>query len=312
MSRRPERRVLVAGLPHFGRQMAELIAGDGWAAAYVETGERPWRHLATLARETLRADLVYLYGGQVERGSRPEWLLRATRLPAVMHWCGTDVLYARRAQQAGRASRFLRERVVHLAAAPWLADELRPVVEAEYLPVASPAVPRDEPAPPFPSRFTVLAYLPDQRAEFYGRDVAMFVARNLPQARVLVVGGSGGLALALSNVEALGWQRDLRPLWAETTVLLRTPAHDGLSFMVQEALGWGRHVVWIHGLPGVTEVRDAEEAVRAVQDLFARHQRGALGLNEEGMDHARAVFRPELVRAALRTRFAALLERAAP
>src|SRR5262245_55706618 len=130
-----ERRVAVGGLPHFGRKLAALLDGPGWRVRYLET--RGWEPRAALRalRRAASAGLVYPVGGQVARFSRPHALQALLRRPTVMHWAGSDVLHARAAVRARRATPALLGGVTHWAGAPWLAAELRELgISATWVP----------------------------------------------------------------------------------------------------------------------------------------------------------------------------------
>ena len=305
---RRERRLVVGGLPYFGRRLAALLDGDGWRVRYLET--RAWEPRAALRtlREVAAADLVYHVGGQIERFSRPHLLRLALRRPAVMHWAGTDLLHARRAHATGRATPTLSRGVTHWAGAPWLAAELADLgVRARWLPhswVAPPStlppLPRDEP-------FTLLTYLPAGRFAFYGGNAVLALARALPDVRVLVAGADALPCPAPPNVACLGWVREMAPVYARCHALLRLPRHDGLSFMVQEALAAGRYALWSYPLEGVDQVHGAADAIAVTRALAERHARGGLPLNETGAAYVRAQFAAARVRANLLDGFARVL-----
>lgn len=299
-------RVAVSGLPYFGRRMAALLSGDGWQATYLETrGWRPFPALGALWRAR-RAGVLYHLGGQIARGSRPHLLLSLLRRPCVMHWTGSDVLHAHAVAARGAVAARLRDGCLHWAGAPWLVQELAAIgVRAEWVPHS--AVTGPERLPPFPERFTVLAYLRPGREEFYGAAAVRRVAVALPEAEVLVV-GVDRLAEAPANVRCLGWVTDMAPVYAAGHALLRLAAHDGLSFMVQEALAWGRWVVWNHPFPGVVEATTVDEACARMAALAARHRAGCLPLNEEGAAHVRAHYHPARIRDDIRRRLAAVIE----
>jgi hypothetical protein len=300
------RRVAIGGSPYFGRKLASLLSGDGWRAAYLET--RGWRPDAALSAllSARRADVVYHLGGQIERFSRPHLLAMAARRPCVMHWTGSDVLYARDVVARGAVTEQLRRGCVHWAGAPWLVDELAAIgVDAMWMPHstvdAPPAV------PPLPAEFTVLTYLRPGREAFYGAGIVRRVATALPAARVLVA-GVDELTEAPPNLSCLGWVTDMPALYARSHVLLRMPAHDGLAFMVQEALAYGRYAVWNHPFPSAIEALTAEEAVAAVADLAERHTAGRLPPNLLGAAQVRKESNPARIRDALRHGLLAAVE----
>ncbi|MGH2587773.1 MAG: hypothetical protein ACRDJE_22860 [Dehalococcoidia bacterium] len=305
-------RVAVGGLPYFGRRLAELLDGDGWRTWYLET--RAWEPRAALQalRQAASADGVYMVGGQVERWSRPHLLRAALRRPMAMHWAGSDVLSARRARMAGRSAKALLHGVTHWAGAPWLVEELRPLgVCARWLPhswvdapPAMPPLPRSDASP-----FTLLTYLPEKRAAFYGGEAVLRLARALPEVEVLVTGTRSLTWPAPPNVRCLGWVEDMAPLYARAHALLRLPHHDGLSFMVQEALAFGRYAVWTHAFPGAIAARNPDQAIAAVRALSCNHAEGSLRLNETGATHVREHFSRERIRTGLRAALAEVVGR---
>ena len=307
------RSVAVGGLPFFGRRLAALLDGPGWRVRYLET--RGWEPRAALRalRRAAAADLVYLVGGQIERFSRPHLLRLATRRPCVMHWAGSDVLYARRVHAAGRTTAGLVHGVTHWAGAPWLVEELRPLgVRATWLPhswVDAPATPPPLPAYADGAPFTVLTYLPERRAAFYGGESVLRLAAALPDVRVLVVGARTLPWPVPPNVRCLGWVEHMTPLYTQAHVLLRLPRHDGLAFMVQEALAQGRYAVWNHPFPDAIQAQMPDAAIAAVRALCRRHAAGELPLNLEGAAHVRERFSAERIRADLLAGFKEVLAR---
>jgi hypothetical protein len=299
-------------MPYFGRRLAGLLAGDGWQARYLET--RGWGPRAAVeAMQTARsADLTCMVGGQIGRLSRPHLLALALRRPLAMLWAGSDVLYARRVIEAGRATGVLVRGVSHWAGAPWLAEELKPLgIDARWLPhswVDAPAT-----LPPLPSPgavpFTVLTYLPEQRAAFYGGAAVLHLARALPDVQVLVTGAASLPWELPANVRCLGWVEEMAPVYARSHVLLRLPRHDGLSFMVQEALAFGRYAVWSYPFDGVIQAGNADAAIGSVQDLARRHAEGCLTLNEAGAAHVRDRFSAARIRADLRAAMIGAMKR---
>ncbi|MGI8550499.1 MAG: glycosyltransferase family 4 protein [Dehalococcoidia bacterium] len=299
-------RIVIGGLPYFGRMLAGLLRGSGWQCEYLQSAKVDPLAWAATARAVAGADLVYLIGGQIARWSRPDWLLRLGRRPVVMHWVGSDISYALNVARAGQTSGQLLQCPVHWSEASWTAQELRPLgVDAAVVPLTSARLPR-QPAP-LPLDFSVLTYLPDARPEFYGRASVLRLASSMPAVHFLVVGTRGHRYDAPANVEFLGWQHRMDSVYARSSVLLRLPRHDGLSFMVLEALAAGRQVIWNRPLEGVVRVHDEEDAHQQIERLLGAHLRGELQLNQVGLDLVRTRYAPEQVRGDILSRFEAIL-----
>jgi hypothetical protein len=300
-------RIAVGGLPYFGRKMTALLSGAGWQATYLETqGWQPGPALRAVW-QARRSDLLYQLGGQIARLSRPHLLLMVAPRPCVMHWTGSDVTHARTVVERGRASGRLQDGCVHWAGAPWLAEELARIgVAAEWVPHSAVDAPAG--IPDFPERFTVLAYLRTGRETFYGLSTVRAVAAALPEAQVLVAGCDRLPGVAPANIRCLGWVEDMASVYARSHVLLRMAEHDGLAFMVQEALALGRHAVWNHPFPGTLQAATEDEARARVSDLSERHRAGTLGPNLAGAEHIRERYSPARIRDDIRRRLAAIIE----
>ena len=117
------------------------------------------------------------------------WSLLRRAMPdavASHYWLGTDVLDTLREARAGTLgwSRLSGSRDdLHLAAAPWLVDELAEVGLRATTAGIHPVTPAPGEPPPMPSEFGVLSYVPGARFEFYGGPLIMDAARRLPDVR---------------------------------------------------------------------------------------------------------------------------------
>jgi len=203
--------------------------------------------------------------------------------PAIILWVGTDVLEVAHAPHVLEPLRL--ENLVHWACAPHLVSELAALgIEARYVKIAG--VETCTAAPPLPTTFTVLAYLPEPSREFYGQAHLWEAARALPDVRFVVVGRGGGESGAPANVQYAGEVNDMERRIDSASVLFRLPQHDGLPVMVIEALARGRHVIWTHPFPGVIQAASAAEAIDALVKLHDEHVAGVLSANDAGMRHA--------------------------
>lgn len=262
-------RVAVIGLPFFGRRVAESLREAGIEARYLPSPAIEPRRIPSVLAELLRADLVYAIGSRAAKGSPVDLLARSGKR-VLLHWVGTDVLWARRDAAAHRLSRWLTERAVHWADAPWLVDELGALgIVAEERPLPMPMAVGEPVA--LPGTFRVLVYLPEHAREPYDVAATLAVVRALPEIEFLVVGGFEP-SEPIPNLQALGFVRNMTDVYHRCSVLLRLTHHDGLSHSVVEALSYGRYVVWTYGLPGVVRVANAGEAAAAIASLRTEHR----------------------------------------
>ena len=131
-------RVLILGLPYFGRRLAGELAGLGWNASYLSHPGKDAAGWARVALGVAKADVVYLVGSRAERGSPQDRLLRLRRKPVVIHWVGTDVQIAIDEHRRGRLSPRIAGKPQHWCDAPWLVEELRTAgIVSEYVPLTT-------------------------------------------------------------------------------------------------------------------------------------------------------------------------------
>jgi hypothetical protein len=214
---------------------------------------------------------------------------------AAHYWLGTDVLDTVREARAGTLawSRLSSSRDdLHLAAAPWLVDELAEV-GLRALPVTVHPVTRASGEPPaMPTEFSVLSYLPGARFAFYGGPQVMDAARRLPDVRFDIVGRGEPDSSAPPNVRWHGWVDDMAKRYAEASVIVRIPEHDAFGGTVVEGLLNARHVLCSYDIPFTNRVSPltADALVAAIGGLRAEHDAGRLTANLAGRAYALAEF----------------------
>jgi glycosyltransferase involved in cell wall biosynthesis len=277
------RRVLVHGLTYFGEAFSDFMSGDGWEFVYYPDGGVA--NLVAMGNALRRCDLVYQFGGRVTVGRflSVARLLRKKRI--VMHWVGSDTLEAQTVVSSGRCEPWVLNAIHHWADSPWILKEVGELgVGCEYVPLPSPRIP-NSPAP-LPEEFKVLVYVPSvECTELYGLDKILEAARALPDVRFELVGlRDGPLESPPENIRFHKRVPDLAEYYKQATVVWRPTRHDGLSWMVCEALGHGRHVLWSYPFTGCTLVRSTSEAIAEIQNLQRLHRAQKLNVNCEGVD----------------------------
>lgn len=302
MSIRSEQRVFrvaVHGLPYFCRKLTELVNGDGWSVPY----RSPFHPVGLAARvmDLARCDLAYSWTGRISMGK----FLRAARTlgkkKIVLLWCGSDVLYAKEELRQGKTDPWVRN-LIHWAVSPCMAEEVRSLgVDCEYVQVSF--IPAVQPSP-LPQRFSVLVYAPSvKKAQLYGLDRVLEAAKRLPKIPFKLVGlREQHLPDCPPNLEVYG-HSDLEPFYRDATVVWRPVRHDGVSFMVLEALARGRHVLYTYPFAGCSKVVDVDGACNEIERLRDLHACQSLKLNEEGRQIVAREFSPNVVRARLLQRW---------
>ena len=275
------------GLIYFGRVFADLMDGSGWSFRYFP--DQGLQNLLRMTRELKACDVVYQVGGRVTRGKflRAAQFLQKQKI--IMHWVGSDALDEQLAVAKGNRDSWLLSAVHHWAESEWMVREVTSLgIPCELVPLPSAFVP-DQPTP-LPREFRVLVYMPTvKRGELYGLADILEVARNLPNIPFDLVGLLDGPIPNLpSNLQTYGRIANLKQSYERCAVVWRPVRHDGLSWMVLESLGHGRHVLWSYPFPGCIRVSGAVEARAVISRLYDEHQQGRLSMNEEG---ARSVAR---------------------
>ncbi|HXX21337.1 MAG TPA: hypothetical protein VEJ46_18210 [Candidatus Acidoferrum sp.] len=308
LGRRPIRRVLVHGLAYFGQMFAKSMSGNGWEFRYYP--DSGIGNLTAMARELYACDVAYQIGGRVTFGKflRVANILRKKKI--VMHWVGSDVLDERETVVAGESEPWITQCLHHWAVSDWLKREVEALkISCERVPLSSSHIP--EKPTPLPSKFGVLVYVPTtRRSSLYGLDRILQVARELSHISFDLVGLSEGLVPdPPSNLRVHGRVQNLLDFYKQATVLWRPVRHDGLSCMVLEALGHGRHVLWTYPFPGCVQVRTASEASDQIIRLHALHECGQLQINCVGVRAiAEGGYLPQQLRINIRDRLERILE----
>lgn len=304
-------RVLVHGLPYFGRMFAEMMSGDEWDFRFYP--DEGIGNYAALAWHLGACNIVYQIGGRVTVG-KFLWAARQLKKSRiVMHWAGSDTLDERGLVALGKTDIWVKEQVSHWAESDWMVKEVEELgLSCEQVPLPSAVIP-EQPAS-LPQVFSVLVHVPSvQLGLLYGLDRILRVADSLPEIRFEMVGlKSGSIPNAPANLAVHGRVADLSTFYKRACVVWRPVRHDGLSFMVREALGYGRHVLYTYAFPGCVQVQDAEDAGAELLRLFGLHQRGQLRVNEAGMRVVAERYEKKRVRQAILCRLANLLEHECP
>jgi glycosyltransferase involved in cell wall biosynthesis len=292
-------RVAVNGLPHFCRKLSQLVDGDGWEVPY----RSPFHPVGLAARfiDLARCHLAYSWMGRISMGKFLRTAHALGKTKVIILWCGTDALYAKQELSQGKMNPWVRDRV-HWAVSPWLAEEVRALgIHCEY--VQTSFVESVSPAP-LPEKFSVLVYAPSlKKAELYGVDSILEVAKKLHTIEFKLVGlQERSIPDCPSNLHVFG-HTVLDRFYREATVLWRPVRHDGLSFMVLEALAHGRHVIYSYPFPGCVHAPGPDAACRELERLRELHSSRTLTLNENGRQVVRQDFDPQVVRARLLSRW---------
>ena len=163
---------------------------------------------------------------------------------------------------------------------------------------------------PLPNRFSVLVYVSNVRkTEFYGLHDIVAAAKVLPDIDFTLVGPTEKqLPLLPGNVRPVGWVQDMRSVYAQVSALWRPVRHDGLSFMVLEALAHGRQVLYTYDYPGCIHAYNVTVAIRELQRLYEPSHIGSPPPDIfTSSQLIRTTYSPERVRSGILQRFERIL-----
>lgn len=278
--------VLLLGFPRLAQPLVEALSDENLRCVYGRFS----------ALRVPFCDLVYQIGGGPFVRPRIFEVCKTLRRRVVKHWVGSDVLRAREPEVVEQHATGLVE---DWAVSGRLVEELAQAgIKAKQLPLSSVGEVEVRPMPPPP--LTALSYLPNTKFEFYGGDVVLSLAERFSDVEFLVVGGDGGGRAAPKNVKFLGYRKDMAAIYARSHVLLRLPRHDGLSFMVLEALNYGREVIWNQPFESARLAHTENEAAAHLRDLREKLQKGELLPNISGKEHVLARYSGDSARSAIR------------
>ncbi|HLJ84287.1 MAG TPA: hypothetical protein VKT51_08975 [Candidatus Eremiobacteraceae bacterium] len=285
--------VLLLGFPRLAKPLLQALGDENLRCVYGRFS----------ALRVPFCDVVYQVGGGPFVRPRIFDVCKAMRRPVIKHWVGSDVLRAREPRVVEQHATGLVE---DWAVSAELVEELRHAgIAAKQFPLSALSAVDLRPMPPEP--LTVLAYLPSPKFDFYGGEIVLSLAERFTDVRFLVVGTDGAGRIAPGNVTFLGHQLDMDAVYARSHVLLRLPRHDGLSFMVLEALNHGREVIWNHPFEASRLALTENEAAAQLRELRSRLRAGELTPNIAGREYVISRYSGEGARVAIRrelTKFA--------
>ena len=277
-------KVVLIGLPYFASKIADNISRIDSKNRYVaiDTSANAWQKIRFLWH-MIFAKVIYRIGGSTQRGETLG-LAMLFKKKIVMHWVGTDVLVAHKDYKAGMIDADLIRRTKHLCEVNWIQTELLDMgIHAEIAQIA--CFPDEIPVPPpLPKRFSILSYVVKGREKFYGIDKLIYLAQLFPDVPIRIAGIAEYTTPLPSNVQFLGWVKDMAKEYSDCVLFLRLSEHDGLAFSVLEALSFGRYVGYKYSFRGTNKTSDMNELRDLVDYLTERHRKGLLEFNNDGYE----------------------------
>lgn len=226
-----------------------------------------------------KSDIVYCVGGIIKHN----WvtmLAKLFRKKLIIHWIGTDVLLASQIIQKGKR---IPKCNIQIAGSDMLVKELKQIgIEACQIPIVP--FKNEFVLQEMPKKHSVLVYLPEGREEFYGSKILLYLAEKEPNIFFHIVANKGVEYMKRENIIFHGFLgvEEMKKLYEEISILFRYPKHDGLSMMVIEALGYGKHVLYKYKHPFVSTPKSEhkEEIYITLKGILD----SSVNINKEGHD----------------------------
>jgi len=237
-----------------------------------------------------QSDIIYWISGKGP-SIKKYFFLWIKKDPLIInHWIGSDVTIEReRTQQHGinQIQNFIidffyhrkmkKGRIIHLAAAPWLVDELAKInINATYFPITTIDEHKLEPVDIHHVKdIDFLSYVPFNRFDFYGGDKIVKLAHRWQNYTFLIICPDlNEIPLDLmekmpKNVTIsprIDWNK-MPEFYQRSKFFIRYTEHDGLPLSVLEALYYNLHVLWTYDFPNTIKIDTQEKLSDSIPSL---------------------------------------------
>lgn len=276
-----KKRIIIVGLPHFAKRLANDLQEykPDWKVISLNTYYSKLDKLKALFLVP-KADVVYSINGSLLQSKVFDLALKF-RVKLIMNWAGTDVLKAIDSVKNSAAINAYIDKAIHVCQAPWIKEELQSIgIESKEIQYISFKEKNFKPKP-FPSSFSVLCYIPENRMYFYGYEFVKSVIENCPNINFRIVGTKSGFE-SYNNAEMLGWIDNFDQEVENSICYLRCPEHDGLSTSVLEVLSKGRYVFYNYNYPHSIRIENVEQVCNDLKQMKYKFEEGSLELNNSG------------------------------
>jgi hypothetical protein len=297
-------KVIIVGLPLFSKRLAQSLSKFDTENSYKHFDTYYSRFDRIKAIWSVQnADCLYSINGTLDKSRLVDIALKKN-IPVIMNWVGTDVINALRSYKSGNYQKDYIKGVLHQCEVGWIKEELKEMgIEAEIANFAS-FEKEFIPVPVLSERLTVLTYIPENRADFYGIDATLRLANKFPNIDFLIVGMEGEAYKSLpNNVQALGWVDDMDETYNRIHICARFPEHDGLSTFILEALARGKKVLYKYAFDHCEHCPDEETLAANLSNLEKLFIDGHQLMNSEGAQFISENFNEKKILGTLVERF---------
>lgn len=281
MSGHKKNKVLIVGLPLFAKKLKEdLQAFDPSNQYYcLDTYYNKLDKIKALFIIPF-VDIVYSINGTLSESGVFDWAFKCKKR-VMMTWVGTDVLKAK--NELNKNQLYLKK-AEHYCEVDWIKKELETIgIKAKIQNFFN-----------FKSNLqithlnekylNILSYISKNREEFYGWNELCYVAKRNSDVSFTVV-GTDGVGEYPSNINCLGWQKNMELHFNKAHCTMRFVKHDGLSGFVLESLLRGKQVIYSQALNFCLHAKSKEEIDEKVKIIKQKLYDGNDLFNEKGRDY---------------------------
>lgn len=297
------KKIIVVGLPLFSKKFASEFSKftDEYRLIALDTYYSKLDKLKFLFH-ILTADLIFSINGSLTKSLVFD-IAFIRKIPVIMNWVGTDVVKSIQAFKNNTYVSKYKDEAIHFCEVDWIRDELKEIgIEAEISNFAS----FDkffELKPTNNQRLTVLSYIPDNRAEFYGINDILELSKSFPNIDFLIVGGhSEGYKPLPENYKAIGWVKDMGPIYDKIDICIRHTEHDGLSTFVLEGLARGKVVFYNNKFSHCHFTPNLDALKLQISQVLSSFDSGSNTLNNEGAAFISTEFSKDVIFKKLKTK----------
>ena len=237
-------KIIFVGLPYFGKKLVRDLKkkSSQHSFSFFDTYTSKIEQVKFAASLPF-ADLIISLNGVADKSGSLDLTMKLKK-KVLMHWQGTDVLFAMEEAKKGNLNKKYIDYSSNFTDAPWMKEELNSIgikcgmLEYKWLSVVKT-----------PEKFksiSVYTYLAKGKELFYGWEIISKLADKHTEIDFFIAGTAGKELEQKKNIHFLGWidQEKMKELRTTIPIFLRLPKHDGYSLSVLEALSCGNEVIW--------------------------------------------------------------------
>jgi len=195
------------------------------------------------------------------------FFLRLLRKDVIIHFIGSDVLEILRNKRKRIEMKILGYLGVKFyCVSDNLKNELKTVnISAETVPFLNFRI--TDHSEPLPEQFSVIAYIPENKENFYNADIILNAAELLPEIKFTIFPNSKDFNLknvtSVPNIE----HRKIFDEFNKHNLFIRITEHDGFPNTISEALTCARQVVWSEKHKFCYQASTTDELINIIREL---------------------------------------------